>query len=182
MIFRQFAANKELKNAAAALYGHIVAQARQPAFYRDGGVPDTVDGRFEMILLHTYVVLRRLRDKKLGHPDLAQKLFDRLFDDMDRSLREMGTGDLRVGSRVKEMAEAFYGRIRAYDIGLDDDPVSLNDALLRNLFRDPAIEEKHVERLAAYLRQEVLASHAWELTALLSGRVTFGINIAEDAE
>ncbi len=80
----------------AALYGMIVAQARSPQFYRDYGVPDTVNGRFEMIALHTVLLLRRLAD---GSPELrqvGQEVFDRFCDDMDASMREMGVGDLTV--------------------------------------------------------------------------------------
>ena len=102
---------------ARRLYEAVVAQARQPVFFAEWEVPDTVDGRFEMVALHAHLLLRRLRD---GGPaaDLAQALFDVMFADMDASLREMGAGDLGVGRRVKQMATAFYGRMAAYDAGL----------------------------------------------------------------
>lgn len=97
------------------LYAAIVAQARSESFYRDCGVPDTVDGRFDLIVLHTYIVLDRLRAEGEAGRKLSQQLFDTLFDDMDRSLREMGVGDLSVGKHVKRMASGFYGRMKAYD-------------------------------------------------------------------
>src|SRR3954447_23871272 len=89
-----------------ALYGMIVAQARSPRFYRDYGVPDTVNGRFEMIALHTVLLLRRLAD---GSPDLrqvGQEVFDRFCDDMDASMREMGVGDLAVPKKMRRVGAA----------------------------------------------------------------------------
>src|SRR5450432_4115159 len=117
---------------AARLYDAIVSQARQPDFYAAGGVPDSIDGRFEMIVLHAYLVLRRLRGAGEVAEPLAQALVDRLFADMDASLREMGAGDLGVGKRVKRMATAFYGRVAAYEAG--DKRGDMAEALARNLF------------------------------------------------
>jgi cytochrome b pre-mRNA-processing protein 3 len=82
---------KPKSNPAAALYAAIVAAARQPKFYAEWGVPDTVDGRFDMIVLHLYLVLARLRENA---PELCQALTDTFCTDMDSNLREMGAGDL----------------------------------------------------------------------------------------
>jgi len=136
--------------ASRALYGHAVAQARLPAFYAELEVPDTLDGRFDCLILHVALLVRRLAR---GGPDgaaLAQDLFDETFADMDRSLREMGVGDLGVGRRVKAMAKAFYGRADAYGRALDaGDEAALAAALARNLHaRDEASPVAH--RLAAY--------------------------------
>jgi cytochrome b pre-mRNA-processing protein 3 len=110
----------------------IVTQARQPAFYTALGVPDTLDGRFELIALHGFLVMHRLKADPAG-TELARDLAETIFDDLDASLREMGAGDLGVGRRVKKMGEAFYGRIAAYDAGLADGG-DLRDALRRNLY------------------------------------------------
>lgn len=101
---------------AIGLYRAIVIQARQTVFYSVHGVPDSVDGRYEMIALHVFLVLQQL--KASGEGGLAQDLFDTMFADMDQSLREMGAGDLGVGRRVRAMAEGLYGRIAAYEAGL----------------------------------------------------------------
>ena len=96
------------------IYGMIVAQAREPLFYQSLGVPDTVNGRFDMVVLHLWMVLRQL--KRLGDSsNLAQALFDRFCSDMDHNLRELGTGDLAVPKRMQEFGEAFYGRSAAAD-------------------------------------------------------------------
>ncbi len=115
---------------ASTLYGAIVAQARNPIFYEELGVPDTVSGRFEMVVLHVVLVLERLEDKAMG-----QRIFDLYCKDMDQSLREMGVGDLGVPKRMKKMAEAFYGRSAAYRSALSArDSHGLATAIARNVF------------------------------------------------
>lgn len=119
--------------SAENLYGAIVTAARQPVFYDKWGVPDTVDGRFDMIVLHLFLVLDRLRGEN-AHAAVAQAVTDTFFDDMDRSLREMGVGDLSVGKKVRKMAEAYYGRVAAYGKAIDSADGSLERALTRNVF------------------------------------------------
>ena len=111
----------------------VVEQARQPVFFTEYGVPDTLDGRFELICLHAFLYLHRLKAERRTASRLCQGFFDTMFADFDRSLREMGTGDLSVGKQVKRMAQAFYGRIRAYEEGLAGDEAALPAALARNL-------------------------------------------------
>src|SRR5215208_2599562 len=113
MIFQRFRRVPE-SDSIAALYGIIVAQARAPAFYQDYGVPDTIDGRFEMVVLHTVLVLRRLDAESGPIRGMGQGLFDLFCGDMDGSLREMGVGDLGVPREMRRIGEAFYGRQAAY--------------------------------------------------------------------
>jgi cytochrome b pre-mRNA-processing protein 3 len=116
------------------LYGAIVAQARRPEFYAEFGIADTVEGRFEMIVLHLAVVLRRLAREPQGAA-LGRALLDAFGRDMDHNLREMGVGDLAVPKEIKRMMEAFYGRARSYERALAaDDPAILAQALARNVF------------------------------------------------
>ena len=144
------------RKPVVALYGQIVGQARLPIFYTRFGVPDTVDGRFDLISLHTALVVRRLQDAGADGPDIAQELFDLLFADMDRNLREMGVGDLSVGKHVRKMAEAYFGRSVAYDLALrpDADPDALIEALRRNLYRKTEDQGSEPQGLAvaAYVR------------------------------
>ena len=114
-------------------YEAIVAAARHPAFYAQWGVADTLDGRFDMIALHTYLVLDRLKGVE---PQFRQALVDEFFRDMDRSLRELGVGDISVGKKVRKMAEVFYGRITAYDTAAAAGGDALVSALARNVFPD----------------------------------------------
>src|SRR5437588_12345766 len=140
--------------AATLAYRRVVDQARQHAFFAEGGVPDTLDGRFELICLHAFLFLHRL---KREHPEaaaLSQRFFDTMFADFDRSLREMGTGDLSVGREVKRMAEAFYGRIGAYESGLAGDDSVLQPALARNLFGTAPPSPIFLVMMADYVRGE----------------------------
>ena len=134
-----------------ALYGMIVAQARSPAFYRVYGVPDTVEGRFDMILLHLALLLRRLRETG-SDGATGQELFDRFCSDMDGNFREMGVGDLTVPKRMQQVVEALYGRAAVYDQALaDGDAKALEAALGRNVFG--GAEALGARRLATYMRR-----------------------------
>jgi cytochrome b pre-mRNA-processing protein 3 len=144
------------RKSAEELYAAAVAQARRPEFYASLGVPDTIDGRFELVALHTFLVLRRLKGQGQA-AEAGQALVDLFIQDMDASLRELGAGDLGVGRKVKAMAQAFYGRIAAYDSGLAGSAATLEDALRRNLFGtnpEPGPDPATVSALAEYVRRE----------------------------
>jgi len=145
------------------LYVAAVAQARQPLFYVEYGVPDTVDGRFDLIILHVYLFLRQLNQLALTDggsaesvqaAQRAQSLFDIMFSDMDRSLREMGVSDISIGKRVKHMVKAFYGRAVAYDEGLTGPDTVLRNALERNLFGTVQPSQNQLAAMAEYLRYQ----------------------------
>jgi cytochrome b pre-mRNA-processing protein 3 len=157
-----------------AIYGMIVAKAREPLFYKDLGVRDTVDGRFDLILLHMWMVLRRLRRSE-GGPDRAQALFDRFCVDMDDNLREMGVGDLTVPKRMQAFGEAFYGRAAAYDLVLsearENDQGPLAQAICKNILNGEGIENAH--RLAAYVRATLARLDRLDDAALLGASWTF---------
>ena len=130
-----------------AIYGMIVTQAREPLFYRDLGVPDTVNGRFDLLVLHLWMVLRRLK-AAAGGAAFSQALFDRFCEDMDANLREMGVGDLTVPKRMQAFGEAFYGRAAAYDLASADGAEPMAQALSRNILDGEQIENSR--RLAFY--------------------------------
>jgi cytochrome b pre-mRNA-processing protein 3 len=140
------------------IYGMIVTQAREPLFYRDLGVPDAVNGRFDLLLLHLWMVLRHLRSMA-DHTELAQALFDRFCADMDANLREMGIGDLAVPKKMQALGEAFYGRAAAYDMAMTDGAEALAQAICRNVLDGESIEK--ARRLATYV-QETMTSLANE--------------------
>ena len=123
------------------LHDRIILAARRPRLYSSLGVPDTIEGRFEALCLHAVLVLRRLRRLPPPAGDIGQDLVDQVFRQLDRSLREMGVGDFGVPKRMKKLAQAFYGRARAYDAALDaGDRAGLTMALARNMTgeREPA--------------------------------------------
>src|SRR5690242_14835257 len=146
------------RNARAAtistLYGTIVAQTRLPGFYREYAVADTVNGRFDLLVLHLGLVLGRLEEA--GLKELGQALFDRFCQDMDHNLREMGVGDLKVPKEMQRMGEAFYGRTQAYRSALAaEDRGALVEALARNIYDGVPSSRPAAGRLAAYMREAV---------------------------
>lgn len=157
------------------LYDRIVAQSRQPDFYRAGGVPDSVDGRFDLLVLHAALVMRRLRDAGEEGRQLAQALFDLMFADMDRSLREMGVGDLKVGRRIKTMVKAFYGRAAAYDRALEKGAGAdvMKAALERNVYGTVEPDDTQLTSMAAYVRALAQSLESQDDDDLLSGKVVF---------
>jgi cytochrome b pre-mRNA-processing protein 3 len=158
------------------LYEAIVAQARQPWLYAEAGVPDTVEGRFEMIVLHAFLVIERLGGEGETARELAQQVFDEMFKDMDESLREMGVGDLAVGRRIKQMAQAFYGRSRAYRQALRDGGASGREALIAALSRNvfAGVAEADAAALADYILGLRRRLAHQPVSQLLSGQAGFG--------
>jgi cytochrome b pre-mRNA-processing protein 3 len=164
---------KSVRDAAERAYRRVVAQARQPAFFNGFGVPDTLDGRFELICLHAFLYLHRLKSELPRSSAVSQAFFDAMFADMDRGLREMGTGDLSVGRHVKRMAQGFYGRIRAYQDGLEHDDPALNAALARNVFGTVGESGGTIDILAGYVRCAARRLVQQSATELLDGNVCF---------
>jgi len=148
-----------------SLYAKAVAQARLPVFYAEREVPDTVDGRFDLLVLHVFLLLHRLGGDGKAMRAVTQGLFDLMFADMDRSLREMGVSDMSVGKRVKEMARAFYGRVDAYEPALND-AAALREALARNLYRGADVSGDSLTAMAHYIQRQVAA-----LAALSSAEI-----------
>ena len=144
-----------------AVYSAIVAQSRQKVFYAEWGVPDTVTGRFDMISLHLALLFRRLRAETSAARDFSQAVFDLFFKDMDRSLREMGAGDLAVPKKIKKMGNLFYGLLASLDGALaDNDAEAVAVVLIRNIFDGQMTP--HARALAGYLvaESELLANQA----------------------
>lgn len=156
------------------LYGAIVAQARTPAFYVGYGVPDTVEGRLDMIMLHAVLLLQRVEREGDALRALGQAVFDRFCQDMDDNLREMGVGDLAVPRQMQQIAGAFYGRAKVYQAALSaEDPADLVDALRRNIYGDEQEAESYARRLAAYVRDAVVSLRGQDAAALSTGRLQY---------
>ncbi|MGB9153864.1 MAG: ubiquinol-cytochrome C chaperone family protein [Alphaproteobacteria bacterium] len=153
----------------AALYGVCVAQARQPFFYADLHAPDTVDGRFDLLIAHVLLVIQRLQ----AHPKETQQLFDILFADMDKNLRELGVSDIRISKKMKPLLSAFYGRAKVYEEALAKTDETLADALRRNIYGATPAAPDDVQRLTAYIRSAHAALAAQKTDDLLSGEMSF---------
>ncbi len=167
---------RQISGAARALYERAVGQAREQVFYTAFGIADTLDGRFDVLTLHVFLILHRLgRDGRPARP-LGQALFDLMFADMDESLRELGASDISMSRRIKTMVKAFFGRIGAYEKGLSD-RAALDEAVRRNLFRGTAVDTTVVAGLGRYivLAAESLADQ--DSMALRRGEVDFPIPV-----
>jgi cytochrome b pre-mRNA-processing protein 3 len=156
-----------------AVYRACVTQARLPLFYAELHVPDTVEGRFDLLILHVLLVIRRLRD----HTKETQELFDILFADMDKNLREMGVSDMRIGKKMKPLLEAFYGRAKIYEQALATDDSQLTDALQRNIYGASSPSPVIIKRLANYARRANEELAAQNIDDILAGKLNFSLEI-----
>ncbi|MHA1598658.1 MAG: ubiquinol-cytochrome C chaperone family protein [Alphaproteobacteria bacterium] len=172
MIFAKFFGTSDEQKAVARLYEGIVRQSRDPGLYLHCGAADTTEGRFDMITLHTVLVMRRLKDDGEAARTMSQTLFDHMFADVDMNLRELGVGDMGISRRIKKMISAFYGRLAAYDEALSEDgDEALMAALKRNLDQGEGIDDATLARLAAYMRESWVAIQAMDPSRLLVGDV-----------
>jgi cytochrome b pre-mRNA-processing protein 3 len=164
------------ERAAFGLYVAAVAAAREPYFYDRLGVADSLDGRFDLVGLHVFLLIRRLRalpGEAARGPAAAQALFDAMFSDMDHNLRELGVGDLTVGKRVRAMWEAFHGRCTVYETALaEGDRAGLAAALARNVWRGEAPEGAPATLARIVFAQDRFI-RAQEAGELLAGRTRF---------
>lgn len=155
------------------LYRAIVAQGRLPVFYSDLCVPDSVDGRFDLITLHIFLSVRRLKREGEAAKDLAQDLSEIFFADMDLNLRELGASDIGVGRRVKRMIEGYYGRALAYEAALDGQGDRLEEVLARNLYGTTEVSEAVLADLVAYVCAADLDLQGQSWAKLSKGLIEF---------
>jgi cytochrome b pre-mRNA-processing protein 3 len=170
MIFQRLFGQKK-PDPSDGLYATIVAAARQPKFYADWKVPDTIDGRFDMLVLHVFLAMDRLRSFGVEAAELRQALTDRFFAEMDSALREVGVGDLVVGKKVRKMAEAYFGRATAYTTAMAAGHAEMRDALARNVFAEA--DASHAMELAKWCFHSKQALAGYALSAFKSGQVRF---------
>lgn len=173
--------------STVALYSAIVSEARRVVFYAEYGVPDTPTARFDMVVLHLALVVRRLtaepdrarllpaegRRRPMSLDDRIRDLVDHFFAEMDRALREMGVGDVAVPKRMTKLAGAWGGRLRAYETALDGaDTDALAEALARNVLAEAKTHDG-APALAAHVVEAAAALADQPLDALLAGRITW---------
>jgi len=168
-----FLRRRRFDRQGTGLYSAAVRAARVPVFYATLAVPDTLDGRFDLIGVHVALIIRRLRREPEPGPALAQAVFDAMFQDMDVSLRELGVSDLSVGKRVKAMWDAFHGRAGAYEAAIAaGDSAELAAALARNVWRGAA-PAGAAEQLAGYVLEQEVHLAGQDMAALTRGEVSF---------
>ncbi len=171
--FRPDPADRARREVADRLYRDLVKQARMPAFYRELGVPDTPEGRFEMVGLHVALMVRRLRTAGEPGRALGQEVFDSMFADMDESLRHIGIGELSVGKHVKRLARSFYARLAALDEVLGTSPrAPLAQMLRTNVYHGGAAPSaRQLNALVSYLLTAEAALRAQATEHLLAGQL-----------
>ena len=160
--------------AVRAAYGAIVEQARAPGFYRALGVPDSAEGRFAMLALHGFLAMDRL-GREAGQRDFSQALFDAMFADMDRNLREMGVGDLSVGKKVTGLAQSFYAMAADCRAGLTagDGGAALAGALRHYVWRDAEPPPGAGQALADYALASAALLAGQDAAEIGRGRIAF---------
>ncbi|MBU1377884.1 MAG: ubiquinol-cytochrome C reductase [Alphaproteobacteria bacterium] len=160
--------------AGRELYARAVAQARVPGLYTELGAPDTVEGRFELYSLHTYLLLERLKDQGPQAAETGQVLFDTYLSGLDNGLRELGVGDTVVGKRMRKLGEAFYGRVHSYEAALAamPDRTELEALVARTVYAAQA--ESKAAALADYLLAQRAVLAGQPLEAIVAGDVTWG--------
>lgn len=160
----------KLRTSAARALDHARQAARAPELYGEGRIPDTLDGRFESMVLHVALLLERLRGEGKDAAALSQEIFDQLFREFDAALREMAVGDLTVPKRIRRMGDAAYGRFRAYrDALASDDSDALADTLARNVFATGAPDPTFLAAFAGYVRASHASLAEQSATALMAG-------------
>ncbi len=168
--------NKPYKLSAQLLYTKLVTQARNPYFYTDLGVEDSLDGRFDMMSLHLYLVLDRLENEPTAIK-MTQYMVNYMIADVDRNFREMGIGDMSVGKKVQKLATALYGRLEAYQVAYDkisdDSGAAFEAALCRNIYRSDDQVSLPLASLRQYVTQQKECLAKQSIDGFLTGEITF---------
>ncbi|MQB43525.1 ubiquinol-cytochrome C chaperone [Rhizobium sp. ICMP 5592] len=152
MIFGLFRKRNHNQIIVVRQYGVLTAMARQPVFYTDYDVPDTVMGRFELLSAVMILFFRRTRSSATSGQELAQEIIDAFFEDIDYSIRELGIGDNSVPKRMKKLAGMFYGRLESYAAAMNgNDRDALATALQRNIYPKPAEDTPSMLGLADWM-------------------------------
>ncbi len=164
----------------SALYACAVAQARRPEFYRDLGVEDRIDARFELYTLHVILLVQRLADDGAEAVEASQALFDTFVSALDHALRELGVGDLSVAKKMRPLGEAIYGRTRAYQALMQGEPdrPGIESLMARTLFGDETRTEQAAP-LADYAIRTRSALAGQPLAEILAGQPAWPAPIAQ---
>jgi cytochrome b pre-mRNA-processing protein 3 len=167
--FLQRIFGKSDRQALEPLYRTVVAAGRDPGWYRDGLVPDSVDGRFDMVAAMMALVLLRLEAEGAAGREPAVLLTELFVDDMNASLRQIGIGDYVVGKHVGRMMGALGGRLAAFRAAAGE--ARFEAAVRRNIFHEAPPAEEKVAWVAARLQRFAEGLAAQPLAALLAGRL-----------
>jgi cytochrome b pre-mRNA-processing protein 3 len=175
-MFRWFAGRAARKEAAEKIYDAIVAQSRNPSFYIRCGVPDTLSGRFDMLVIHMFIVLQIL---KLGGREgqlLAQEIVEAFIREMDTMVRDLGVSDRNVPKEVRKIAQLFYGQLLAYSTALQrNEPKLLAGEVWKSFQSSDGNKQQAVasESISTYINQSIKSIQEMPLNMLLQGNIRF---------
>jgi len=173
-MLRSLKARAQLRRKASHIYGAIVTQARQPDFYAKLGIPDTPAGRYEVVVLHLFLILERLGTPASPAEELPRALIEAFVSDMDDSVRELGTGDVAVGRKVRRAAAGLYERSRDYRMALAGDPQQLGRVLSRHVFGREGVDWQS-RALAAYVRTAAASLADQAEAQVLAGQIAYPV-------
>ena len=173
-MFKYYNQKRRDQHIAHEIYGSIVAQARSPYFYTGCEVPDTVEGRFEMLVLHMTLIINRLKNTEKNGQEIGRLISEAFIDDLDDSFREMGIGDLAVPKRMKTASEAYFGRLHAYGDALDHENLEeLEQAIDRNFSQSANPASVNARTLAQYMMRTAKMLKEVNIEDLTAGRLSF---------
>ncbi len=179
------------KVIAKDLYSCALKNTRKEIFYTKYGVPDSFEGRFDLLVLHIFLIINRIMNQK-GGKELSQAIFDVTFQDMDQTLREMGVGDVSVPKYMKRMMKAFNGRMHIYQMAVDPTALegidlenlqvtNLKEALARNIYGvdlNNLVDKKPINLMYLFVKSNLTRNNEDEIMRLMSGHADF-INSCE---
>lgn len=186
-VFDRLFRRRRQARAAAEFFATIVERSRDSAFYRGLDVPDTLDGRFDMVVLHVVLIMRRLKGQGAAAEEWSRLLFEAMIDNFEKALTEQGVGDSGISRRIKTMARAVAGRIQVYDRALAGEGAGEGDralevALDNNVYGSAMeVRPEALAALAAYVRREAASLAATAAESVVEGRFRFGPTPVADA-
>jgi cytochrome b pre-mRNA-processing protein 3 len=175
--FARFFAKDEARRSVAALYGAVMAAARRPDLFEKTGLPDRFETRFELLALHMFLILARLKTEGAAGKSIMRALTEYMVDDLDRTLREAGIGDVGVAKRMKKLMSGFYGRVLAYEKALEaGDEKEILRTLDRNLFAEVDTDVAKLETMRGYIFKQRAALAGQALSEFDEGRAPFAVS------
>jgi cytochrome b pre-mRNA-processing protein 3 len=142
------------------IYQNIVKISRSKFFYIDYGLDDSFETRFDLVIFHSFMIFYYYKSKKIKNSNIAQDLFDYMFNDFENNLREMGFGDIAVNKKMKAFIRAFYGRLSQYSKSLDlekntGDKTLLEQTILNNIYKGKNSNNEIISLFTHYMIKNV---------------------------
>ncbi|GJL84946.1 MAG: hypothetical protein DHS20C02_07210 [Micavibrio sp.] len=171
-MFGLFGTKNPYEQPARQLYASAFNHTRMPCFYQEYAVPDTLDGRFDLLLLHLFLIINRMQGEGRKGAQLGQAMFDVAFADVDQGLRENGIGDMGLPKHMRRMMLAFNGRMHSYAEAVESS--ELDKTLARNLYgtlENPRADV--LSRMSAYVTETMAWLGKQQSERIFEGQIEF---------